>query len=135
MSYRFSDDSKEAQKYRLHQAIANNRISGLDMPPEDIAMLEKWIDEEVPQEEQIRRLTVRHIGGKTAAERVENLRRYYKIKRSDGYPEQLADALNKIESIEGDETLSLIADLMRESVLTPDEANALTLSHVRTKSR
>ncbi|TAX58899.1 hypothetical protein ELI02_02035 [Rhizobium leguminosarum] len=98
-------------------------------------MMERWIDEEVPQDECARRLIVRHIGGETAAERVENLRRYYKIKRSDGYPEQLADALNRIEGIEGDETLSLIADLMRESVLTPNEANAFTLSHIREKSR
>lgn len=133
--YSFCDHSKEAKKYRLHQMIANNAISGIETHPDDIEMMERWIDEEVPQDECARRLIVRHIGGDTTTEKVENLRRYYKIKRSSGYPEQLADALNRIEDIEGDETLSLISDLMRESVLTPDEANAFTLSHIREKSR
>lgn len=133
--YRSSDNSKPAQKYRLHQMVANQAVSGIQTHPDDVAQLERWIDEGVSQDECARRLIVRHIGGETAAERVENLRRYYKIKRSDGYPEQLADALNRIEGIEGDETLSLIADLMRESVLTPNEANAFALSHIREKSR
>lgn len=132
--YSFRDHSKEAQKYRLHQMVANNAISGIEASPEDIAILERWIDEEVSQDECARRLIVRHISGDTTAEKVENLRRYYKIKRSSGYPEQLADALNRIEGIEGDETLSLISDLMRESVLTPDEATAFTLSHIREQS-
>lgn len=57
--YRIGDKSKEAQKYWLHQAIANNRVAGLDISPEDIEMLERWIGEEVPEEEQIRRLVAR----------------------------------------------------------------------------
>ncbi|MBB4104388.1 hypothetical protein [Allorhizobium borbori] len=55
--YSFRDQSKEAQKYRLHQMIANIAISGRDMMPDDIAKLEKWIDEDVPQDEVARRLT------------------------------------------------------------------------------
>ncbi|TZG36615.1 hypothetical protein [Agrobacterium sp. B1(2019)] len=133
--YSFRDRSKKAQKYRVRQMSANIAISGRDMRDEDILHLETWIDEGVSQDEVARRLIVRHIGGDTTAEKVENLRRYYKIKRSSGYPEQLADALNRIEGIEGDETLSLIADLLRKSILTPDEANAFTLMHVREKSR
>lgn len=133
--YQLGDKSKEARKYWLHQGIANNRISGIDISPEDIALLERWIDEDVPVAEQTRRLVVMSIGGETTAEKVENLARYFKIKRSPGYPEQLADALNRIEGIEGDETLSLIADLLREGILSVDEANALTLAHVRETSR
>lgn len=54
--YRFSDNSKAAKKYRLHQMNANIAISGREMHPDDIALLEKWIDEEVPQDECVRRL-------------------------------------------------------------------------------
>lgn len=54
--YRFSDNSKAAKKYRLHQMIANNAISGREMHPDNIAELERWIDEEVPQDECVRRL-------------------------------------------------------------------------------
>lgn len=132
--YRLGDKSKEARKYWLHQGIANNRISGIDIAPEDIAMLEKWIDEEVPEAEQTRRLVVRHIGGDTTAEKVENLARYYKIKPSADYCEWLADTLNKIDGIDGDDTLSLIATLIREVILTVDEANNFTLAHVRERS-
>lgn len=133
--YRFSDKSKAAKKYRLHQMIANNAISGRDMRADDIAMLERWIDEDVPQTEQVRRLVVMHIGGDTTAEKVENIARYYKIKRSDGHAEQLADALNRLDGIEGDDTLNLIADLLRDGILKVDEADAFTLSHVREKSK
>jgi len=133
--YRFSDHSKEAKKYRLRQWVANSVISGRDMSREDIEILERWIDEEVPKEEQIRRLTVRHIGGDTTAEKVENIARYYKINRYDGHAEHLADALNRLDGIEGNDTLSLISDLLREVVLKVDEADALTLAHVRERSR
>lgn len=129
--YRISDNSKEAQKYRLHQMVANNAISGRDMSREDIEMLERWIDEEVPQEERVRRLVVMSIGGETTAEKVENIARYYNVKPSDGHAEWLADALNRIEGIEGDDTLRMIADLLREGHLSVDEANAMTLTHAR----
>lgn len=131
MTYRYSDNSKEAQRCRVRQMAANNAISGREMHPDDIELLEKWIDEEVPQDECARRLTVRHVSGNTTAEKVENLALYYKIQPSNGYPERLADALNRLEGIEGDRTLSLIADLMRENILTVEEANRLTLAHVR----
>mgnify|MGYP000897575725 FL=1 len=133
--YSFRDHSKEAQKYRLHQMVANHAISGIETHPDDIAKLEAWIDEGLTQDEVARRLIVRHIGGDTTAEKVRNLANYYNVKRSIGYPEQLSDALNRIDGIEGDETLSLIADLMRESVLTSKEANAFTLAHVRETNR
>lgn len=135
MIYSFGDNSKAAQKYRLHQMVANIAISGRDTHPDDVAQLERWIDEEVPQDECVRRLIVRHIGGDTTAEKVVNLASYYKVKPSHGYAEQLADALNKIESVYGDDTLTLIADLLRNGILTPDEANAFTLAHVRERSR
>lgn len=112
---------------------ANNRISGLDISPEDIALLEKWIDEDVPQEEQTRRLVVVCIGGDTTAEKVENLARYYKVKPSNGYPKRLADPLIRIEGVEGDDTVSLIADLFREGMLSTEQANALTLARERSK--
>ncbi|WP_322886524.1 hypothetical protein U8C31_18345 [Sinorhizobium medicae] len=133
--YRLNDISKEAKKYWLHQGIANNRISGRDISPEDIVMLERWIDEDVPEAEQTRRLVVMAIGGDTMAERVKNLARYYQVKPSADYSEWLSDALNKLEGIDGDDTLSLIADLMREGVLTVDDANTWTLMHVRERSR
>lgn len=132
--YRISDISKEAKKYRLHQMVANYAISGRNMSREDIEMLERWIDEEVPQEERVRRLVVMSIGGDTTAEKVENIARYYNVKPSDGRAEWLADALNMIEGIQGDETLSMIADLMREGILSVDEANTPTLAHVRESS-
>jgi hypothetical protein len=135
MMYSFSDRSKEAQKHHLRQAIANNRISGIDTHPDDIALLERWIDEKVPQEEQARRLVVRHIGGDTTAEKVVNLARYFTAKRSNDCAAQLDDAVNRIEGVDGDDILRLIADLMREGILTTDEANEFTLAHMREVSR
>ena len=55
--YSFRDHSKEAQKYRLHQMVANQAISGREIKEEDIQQLEKWIDEDVSQDEVARRLT------------------------------------------------------------------------------
>jgi hypothetical protein len=46
----------------------------------------------------------------------------------------LANEFNKIEGVEGDETLELIADLMRVKAISSDEANKLTLAHVREKT-
>ncbi|WP_312356806.1 hypothetical protein [Agrobacterium sp.] len=111
--YSFSDNSKAAQKYRLHQMIANQAISGIETHPDDIAQLERWIDEEVPQDEVARRLTVKHIGGDTTAKKVENLRRYYKIKK-----------------VKGSDTVSLIADLIASGILTIDKAGAFRQSHI-----
>lgn len=133
--YRLGDKSKEARKYWLHQGLANNRISGLDIPTEDIAMLERWIEEEVPQEEQVRRLVIRHIGGDTTSEKDENLVQYYAVKLSTDYPDRLADALNRIEGVEGDDTLHLIATLLQSGILSVEEANNFTLAHTREKCR
>ena len=55
--YRFSDHSKEAQKYRLRQWVANSAISGRDLREEHIQKLEAWIDEGISQDECARRLT------------------------------------------------------------------------------
>ena len=55
--YSFRDHSKEAQKYRLHQMVANQAISGIEANPDDIAKLERWIDEGISQDEVARRLT------------------------------------------------------------------------------
>jgi hypothetical protein len=43
----------------------------------------------------------------------------------------LADQLNRIEGVEGDETLRLIADLMRAKAISSDEGGNLVLAHVR----
>ena len=43
----------------------------------------------------------------------------------------LAIQFNRIEGIEGDETLNLIASLMRAQAITPDEAIDFTLAHAR----
>jgi hypothetical protein len=56
LMYSFRDYSKEAKKYRVRQMTANNAISGREMHPDNIAELERWIDEEVPQDECVRRL-------------------------------------------------------------------------------
>ena len=70
----------------------------------------------------------------TVTQKVKLLAQYHRVKASYGYAELLADDLNRIEGIEGDETLSMIADLMREGILSVDEANTLTLAHVREAS-
>ena len=57
LMYSFRDNSKEAQKYRLHQMVANQAISGIETHPDDIAKLEAWIDEGLTQDEVARRLT------------------------------------------------------------------------------
>ena len=55
--YSFRDHSKEAQKYRVRQMAANQAISGREIKEEDIQQLEKWIDEDISQDEVARRLT------------------------------------------------------------------------------
>ena len=55
--YSFRDHSKEAQKYRVRQMAANQAISGREIKEEDIQQLEKWIDEDISQDEVTRRLT------------------------------------------------------------------------------
>ncbi|MFL0693396.1 MAG: hypothetical protein ACJLUP_15265 [Agrobacterium tumefaciens] len=67
----------------------------------------------------------------TVKQKVEHLARQHNVNMSTGYAERLADAFSRIEGIQGDDTLRLIADLMRDGVLSVDEANAMTLTHVR----
>jgi hypothetical protein len=43
----------------------------------------------------------------------------------------LADQFNRIEGVEGDETLRLIADLMRAKAISTEEGGDLVLAHVR----
>lgn len=46
----------------------------------------------------------------------------------------LADQINRIEGVEGDETLRLIGDLMRAKAISPEEGGNLVLAHVREKA-
>lgn len=46
----------------------------------------------------------------------------------------LADHLSALCDFEGDDTLRMIADLLRAGVLTVEQANHLTLMHVREQS-
>jgi hypothetical protein len=46
----------------------------------------------------------------------------------------LADQINRIEGVEGDETLRLIGDLMRAKAISPREGGNLVLAHVREKA-
>lgn len=55
--YSFRDRSKAARKYRVRQMNANLAISGRNPDPEFEMLLEQWIDEEVPQDEAVRRIT------------------------------------------------------------------------------
>lgn len=54
--FKFDDNSREAQRWRMEQMIANNAISGIPTDPELVALTERWDDEGVPDEEQIARL-------------------------------------------------------------------------------
>lgn len=59
MTYRFSDKSPEAKRWRMEQMIANFAISGREMedPAEFIALIEKWEAEGLSQDEKAARLT------------------------------------------------------------------------------
>ncbi|AYM66176.1 antitoxin VbhA family protein [Agrobacterium fabrum] len=54
--YQESDNSREARRWRIQQAIANNAIEGIETDPELVALTEQWDEEGVPDEEQIARL-------------------------------------------------------------------------------
>lgn len=62
---------------------------------------------------------------------VKDLAETRRVTPSDDKASFLAEQFNRIEGVEGDETLNLIADLMRAKAISPDEANKLTLAHVR----
>lgn len=54
--FKFDDNSREAQRWRMQQMIANNAIEGIETDPALVALTEQWDDEGVPDEEQIARL-------------------------------------------------------------------------------
>jgi hypothetical protein len=55
--YRESDNSREAQAWRVAQAHANNAIEGVEKDEEIAALVARWDAEGVSDEEQIERLT------------------------------------------------------------------------------
>lgn len=54
--FRFDDNSPEARRWRMQQMIANKAIEGIETDPELVALIERWDDEGVPDEERIARL-------------------------------------------------------------------------------
>ncbi|MDW9776427.1 hypothetical protein GOA89_32570 [Sinorhizobium meliloti] len=54
--FRFDDNSPEARRWRMQQMIGNNAIEGIEKDPELVALIGRWDDEGVPDEEQIARL-------------------------------------------------------------------------------
>ena len=67
----------------------------------------------------------------TTKEKVAALADQHGIERSRDESAFLAKAFSRISGIEGDETLELIADLLKARVISTDEATAMVLSHVR----
>ncbi|UWU29131.1 hypothetical protein N2600_03935 [Rhizobium sp. WSM1274] len=67
----------------------------------------------------------------TVAREVLELSEQHGVVDRNGYPEWLADQLCRIEGIEGDETMELIAALGRDGILTSLEMTDLTLRHIR----
>lgn len=62
-------------------------------------------------------------------EQVQDLASQYGIAASDDHASSLADQFNRIEGVEGDETLALIATLMRAGVVTDEEGTALVIRY------
>lgn len=54
--YRTSDQSPEAQAWRVEQMHANNAIEGIEKDEEIAALVAQWDSEGIPDEEQIKRL-------------------------------------------------------------------------------
>jgi hypothetical protein len=67
----------------------------------------------------------------TVADEVRSLTDRYGVKVSEEYAERLAGELNRLADIEGDETLELLADLMRLGKISTDQCNQMILRHVR----
>lgn len=65
------------------------------------------------------------------AKLVKDLAEARRVKPYNDKASFLAVQFNRIEGVEGDETLDLIADLMRAKAISPGEATDLTLAHVR----
>ena len=49
---------RERRRYAVEQAIAHNRIEGLETPPAALAVFEQWIAGEVDSDECTRRIHV-----------------------------------------------------------------------------
>jgi hypothetical protein len=65
--YRFSDNSPEAQKWRVEQMDANNAIEGVDKDEEKAALMEAWELEGLSEDEQIERMLEHFASRSTAA--------------------------------------------------------------------
>lgn len=63
--YRFSDNSPEAQKWRVEQMDANNAIEGVDKDEEMAALMEAWEREGLSDDEQIQRM-LEHVASQSA---------------------------------------------------------------------
>lgn len=71
----------------------------------------------------------------TAADIVASLARKRGLATSTDPTDILADHLSALCEFEGDDTLRMIADLLREGIISVEQANRLTLAHVREASR
>ncbi|MBX9455447.1 MAG: hypothetical protein KL863_05155 [Rhizobium sp.] len=67
----------------------------------------------------------------TIKEKVADLAARHGIARSTDRAAFLSGAFSRIAGIDGDETLDLIADLLKARVISNDEASAFVLAHVR----
>lgn len=70
----------------------------------------------------------------TAADIVTSIAHRHGLAISSDPSELLADHLSAICDHEGDDILRMIADLLREGILSVEQANALTVAHVRERS-
>ena len=73
--------------------------------------------------------------GKTTKQKVEELAALHGITRSADKAAFLAGALSKIAGSDGDETLEMIADLLKARAISTDEATAMVLGHVRERKQ
>jgi hypothetical protein len=67
----------------------------------------------------------------TVADIVLSIAQRHGIDTSEDGFDSVADHISSLCDYDGDDTLRLIADLMREGVLSPQQGTALTLAHVR----
>lgn len=65
------------------------------------------------------------------AKLVKDLAETRRVTLYDDHASSLADQFNRIDGVEGDETLRLIADLMRAKAISSEEGGNLVLAHVR----
>jgi hypothetical protein len=63
------------------------------------------------------------------SEKIREFAQEHGIVPSDDYPSYLAREINRIEGVEGDETLDLIIEMARRNILSEDEALEFVLRH------